>query len=60
MDQFITLQAETIKAAKKSKRQKIRIVAYSGGVIKIAHHGPMVIALNGLELPKSVTMLGPL
>ena len=47
-----------VQAADASKPPRITIApAYSGGMMAVAPHGPLVIALDGLEVPASVVLL---
>lgn len=49
----LTLEAQ----ADKKKPAKVRVIAYTGGVMTVPGWGPVVIDLQRLELPQRVTLL---
>jgi len=56
--QTIYLQGSTVlEAAKQTKRPKIEILAYSGGIIRVDGFGPVIISLDELALPAQVVLL---
>jgi len=56
MPDLLTLPMAAIEAAA-GKPPRLKIVAYTGGVMGVAGYGPLVIDLAGLELPERVTLL---
>ncbi|MBC7353205.1 MAG: hypothetical protein H5U08_12660, partial [Thermogutta sp.] len=56
-----TLQLQSVplvlEAQKDKQPVKVRITAYTGGVMTVTGWGPVIIDLQGLELPERVTLL---
>jgi hypothetical protein len=53
----LRLPAVPLRAAAGSKSRKLFIVGYTGGVMRVAGFGPIVIDLAGMEIPSSLTIL---
>lgn len=46
-----------VEAEKEKKPVKVRITAYTGGIMTVPGWGPVIIDLQGLDLPQRVTLL---
>jgi len=58
MSDTIRLNCTPILTASAGKPSRLKIKAYSGGIMTVADFGPVVIDLDGLTLPDSVPCLG--